>query len=162
MAELGRHRIYTNMKDRLMRSDILNREEDIRKWINENRTKVWIRKQLNCQSSTLNKYLVLLDIKYEGNKGRKGMDHNEVASAYKYLGTDRAVTSYKLKNKLFREGLKDKICERCNLSSWMGTDIPLELHHIDENHYNNSIDNLQILCCNCHKQVSTNFRKHFS
>ena len=35
----------------------------------------------------------------------------------------------------------------------MGQSIPLELHHIDFNHYNNSLDNLQILCSNCHMQV---------
>ena len=34
----------------------------------------------------------------------------------------------------------------------MGKPIPLELHHKDLNHYNNDINNLQILCSNCHMQ----------
>lgn len=34
----------------------------------------------------------------------------------------------------------------------MGKPIPLELHHKDCNHYNNNMDNLIILCSNCHMQ----------
>jgi predicted hotdog family 3-hydroxylacyl-ACP dehydratase len=37
--------------------------------------------------------------------------------------------------------------------------IPLELHHIDGNHHNNSLSNLQILCPNCHAQQSNNSGK---
>ena len=33
---------------------------------------------------------------------------------------------------------------------WLDEEIPLELHHIDGNHYNNSFENLIILCPNCH------------
>lgn len=32
----------------------------------------------------------------------------------------------------------------------MGVYLPLELHHKDCNHFNNTLDNLQILCPNCH------------
>lgn len=54
---------------------------------------------------------------------------------------------------LIREGIKEEVCECCKLSEWMGKLIPLELHHKDFNHYNNSLDNLQILCANCHMQA---------
>lgn len=32
----------------------------------------------------------------------------------------------------------------------MGIKIPLELHHINEDHYDNRLENLLILCPNCH------------
>ena len=32
----------------------------------------------------------------------------------------------------------------------MGEEIPLELHHKDGDHSNNSISNFEILCPNCH------------
>ena len=35
----------------------------------------------------------------------------------------------------------------------MGRKIPLELHHINMNHYDNRLENLQILCSNCHSLV---------
>ena len=39
----------------------------------------------------------------------------------------------------------------------MGIEIPLEIHHIDGNHKNNKLENLQILCPNCHS-LTTNYR----
>ena len=41
-------------------------------------------------------------------------------------------------------------CEKCLQSIWFGDSIPLEVHHIDGNRTNNSFENLQLLCCNCH------------
>jgi hypothetical protein len=41
-------------------------------------------------------------------------------------------------------------CELCNNIEWLSNKIPLELHHIDGNYLNNSRENLQLLCCNCH------------
>lgn len=58
--------------------------------------------------------------------------------------------SYKLKLRLFNEGYKDYKCELCLLTEWLNNPIPLELHHIDGDKYNNEIENLQILCPNCH------------
>ena len=49
--------------------------------------------------------------------------------------------------------LRGNKCERCGLSEWMGMKIPLELHHKDNNHYNNKLDNLMIVCSNCHMQL---------
>ena len=36
----------------------------------------------------------------------------------------------------------------------MGKPIRLELDHIDSNHFNNNLDNLQILCPNCHAHIT--------
>ena len=65
------------------------------------------------------------------------------------------------RRKLIEEGIKEEKCEICGFSEWMGKPIPLELHHKDFNHYNNSLDNLQILCANCHMQAHNycNFKK---
>lgn len=47
------------------------------------------------------------------------------------------------------------ICEICKGTDWMMQEIPLELDHIDGNHYNNSLDNLRLICCNCHALTPT-------
>lgn len=44
-------------------------------------------------------------------------------------------------------------CEKCGRTQWEGQRIPLCVHHIDGNHINNQIENLQILCPNCHAQT---------
>jgi len=53
-----------------------------------------------------------------------------------------------LKKHLIRE--KGHQCESCKNSEWMKEKIPIEIHHKDGDRTNNSIDNLELLCCNCH------------
>lgn len=73
-----------------------------------------------------------------------------------YLTNLRPISSFKLKNKLINSKLKSLCCERCLAVEWLGSPIPTELHHIDGNHENNHLNNLQILCRNCHA-LTTNF-----
>ena len=58
--------------------------------------------------------------------------------------------SSKLRKRLLDAGLKEHRCECCGRTTWNDIPIPLQVHHIDGNHNNNSIDNLQMLCPNCH------------
>lgn len=61
--------------------------------------------------------------------------------------------SYKLKNRLLESGLKEHRCEKCKRTEWEGLPIPLELHHINGNNTDNRIENVQLLCPNCHAQT---------
>lgn len=53
--------------------------------------------------------------------------------------------------------LKDFTCEVCGTKEWNNEQVPLELHHIDGNLTNNTDENLQVVCPNCHSQTD-NFR----
>lgn len=135
----------------MARNDILDRKEDILQWIEEGYPKSYMCRQLSCKPETLNRYLGLMGIQYDGNKSLKGFKRNDngYMLAEQYIqGT--TVSSSVLRDKLFREGIRERKCERCGLSHWQDEPISLELHHIDGNHYNNNFDNLQILCPNCH------------
>ena len=48
-------------------------------------------------------------------------------------------------------------CEKCGLNSWLGQQLPLEIHHLNGNHRDNRLENLQLLCPNCHA-LTNNYR----
>jgi 5-methylcytosine-specific restriction endonuclease McrA len=60
-------------------------------------------------------------------------------------------STFKLKLRLFKENLKEPKCEVCGYTD------SVELHHINGNPLDNRIENLQILCPNCHSKTE-NFR----
>ena len=134
-----------------MRTDILERKEEILKWVEENQSKAFISKQLKCKQETLNNYLVKMGIDYAGNQSGKGMSKaKEKLSFQEYLNTSKDIQSNKVRIKLLEEGIKPHKCENCELEEWMGRPIPLELHHIDGDKTHNELSNYQLLCPNCH------------
>jgi hypothetical protein len=62
-----------------------------------------------------------------------------------------------LKRRLFKEGIKENRCEMCGIVEWRGVKISLELDHINGNTYDHCLENLRILCPNCHATTS-NYR----
>lgn len=50
---------------------------------------------------------------------------------------------------------QDQKCQVCSLKEWCGKPITLELDHIDGNSDNNAIENLRLICPNCHSQTPT-------
>lgn len=54
--------------------------------------------------------------------------------------------------------LRGRRCECCGLEEWLGFPINLEIHHINGNRKDNSLENLQLLCPNCHS-YTPNWRR---
>ena len=140
------------------RLDILKREEDIRQWIIEEKPKSFMCAELNCKPFTLDTYLKIMGIEYKGNSGLKGYHkEKQIIPIEVYLNNEKTIQSNKLKNKLLKEQYKEYKCERCGLTKWQDSPIPLELHHKDGNQYNNNLNNLMFLCPNCHA-LTDNYR----
>lgn len=68
----------------------------------------------------------------------------------------RRCQSHSLKKRLFIAGLKDRKCELCGWAEKsIDGRIPVELDHINGDHSDNRIENLRILCPNCHSLQPT-------
>ena len=127
-----------------------------------------ILKKLNLPTSgraweILEQHLQHLDIKYHkapfSSKGR-------------YLGkpvpplTDilNGTTPYaqkSLKKRLIQEGFLKNKCALCDQSPiWKENPLVMVLDHKNGNHTDNSLENLRLLCPNCHSQTPTFCRNH--
>lgn len=90
---------------------------------------------------------------FTGKAWNQGLKYKVVVPAkslQEILQENTLYPSYKLKLRLIKEGLKEEKCECCGNTEWLGQPIKLELHHINGNHNDNRLENLQLLCPNCH------------
>ena len=72
------------------------------------------------------------------------------------LVENRNYNSSTLKKRLIESGLKKDKCELCGCSNeWNGKPLILQLDHINGNHSDNRLENLRIVCPNCHSQTET-------
>lgn len=63
--------------------------------------------------------------------------------------------TFKLKHRLFEAGLKQNKCEQCGISEWNGKHLSCELDHVNGKSRDHKLQNLKILCPNCHSQTDT-------
>lgn len=109
---------------------------------------------------TVKKYIELYQLDtthFTGQRWNQGVSHEELTALIPLENILKKNTNYKsdsLKKRLIKNGTKENKCELCGIS---GEGIVLELHHIDGDHHNNTLENLQILCPNCHSKTN-NFK----
>lgn len=71
-----------------------------------------------------------------------------------------SATTSKVRNRLLKNNLKENKCEECGISTWKDKPIVIQLHHINGNNTDNRIENLQMLCPNCHSQTDSYCKRH--
>ena len=62
---------------------------------------------------------------------------------------------HNLKGRLVGAGLLKPACGICGLREWRGTPLTLQLHHVNGDRVDNRLENLTLLCPNCHSQTDT-------
>lgn len=72
------------------------------------------------------------------------------------LVKDSHVNRYHLKQRLVQEGILKNCCHECgNTGTWNKKPLSLQLEHKNGDGFDNRIENLCLLCPNCHSQTPT-------
>ena len=73
-----------------------------------------------------------------------------------WMQSPRKIHARSFKARLIREGMLENRCTECGQdSTWNGKHLVMQLDHIDGDRLNNLLNNLRLLCPNCHSQTPT-------
>lgn len=96
------------------------------------------------------------------NCGEKTTSRN----SYNYYCSNRCQQDYQMNKKIESGNFsaqtakkwlikKNNCCSICGIKEWNNKNIVFILDHIDGNSYDNSLDNLRLVCPNCDSQLPT-------
>ena len=134
--------------------------EELKKLVNNCNTIKELLEKLNINQNSYNYKKIqnkLDDLKIDYSHLKR---KSKVLGTVKEENTKYTYSSSALRIKLIKEGIKENKCEICGqLPEHMGKPLTLQLHHINGNHNDNRLENLIILCPNCHSQTE-NYSSH--
>lgn len=138
-------------------------DEEFIKICLESKTMAEACRKLNLPGTTFKRRAISLNV-YKPNQGSKGCKKKARSKiTIDDLNNDKFSNyqTFKLKQWLLKNNLKENKCEICGISEWNNKPLNCQLHHIDGNKHNNKLENLQILCPNCHSQTETFTAKNY-
>ncbi len=92
----------------------------------------------------------------KGWSKNKSIPKEPVRTLEEILVSSSNFSTYQLKKRLFKAGLKSQKCEECGWAKQSDDGrIPIEIDHINGDHSDNRLENLRILCPNCHSLKPT-------
>jgi len=134
------------------RDDIDESKEHIIAQLSSGVPKSEICLEFKCKPDTLNRRLKAWGVNHLNNQAGKNRPKPGVRKPLAdCLTANSSTQTYGLKLRLWRDGLKPQYCEECGWARRAADGrLPLEMDHINGDPYDNRLENLQILCPNCH------------
>ncbi len=90
-------------------------------------------------------------LKGKTQKWSKRLTNEEVFT----LNSKHNLATVRIKQRLLNESFLEKKCYSCEKKDWLNQEIPLELEHINGDNKDNRLENLTLLCPNCHALTGT-------
>ena len=96
------------------------------------------------------------------HKARLRGDLNNMRSVSKPLDVLLSEAKHRttIKRRLLKEGLLRAECYRCGISSWQEKPLSIQIDHINGINNDYRLENLRMLCPNCHSLPDTHGRKN--
>lgn len=111
---------------------------------------------------TIKYYINLYNISVDHfNPLKKRQGLKKITKINDLLKINTKIKSSGLKDRLYKYGLKQRLCELCGQGEdWKGNKMSLILDHINGVHTDNRIENLRIVCPNCNATLPTHCGKN--
>jgi hypothetical protein len=134
-------------EDKIKKSESAKKSEKVMKQIKKLHTQYYIDKIKSTKATK--KSVELSKQVFNKIKAKRKQTYKE-----KLLLEDFNTLSFeRLRKRVIYE--QNESCNKCGINEWLGENITLELDHINGNNKDNSRDNLEALCPNCHSQTKT-------
>jgi 5-methylcytosine-specific restriction endonuclease McrA len=137
-------------------------DKEIRNFLSESYSLWEFCKKIGYKTKTGRTYKIIKE-----NLSSRNINLEEYPHLYKKLGITTQKTSQEifsknscydrknLKYKLLKQNILEYKCSICNISEWLNKPLSLQLDHINGINNDNRIENLRLLCPNCHTQTPT-------
>lgn len=138
--------------------------EELQKIVLESKTYSELMKKLGYTENrgtsyqNMKKYLIENNINFSHLSGYEpGSKITKKYTLEEILVKDTPYTNMsKLKDRVLKANLLEYKCSKCgNIGEWQGEPLVLQLDHINGDNRDNRIENLRLLCPNCHSQTET-------
>lgn len=111
--------------------------------------------ELNVPEVTVWRRCKRLGLEFQNGGQNKGKKIEKFITKDILEGKHPQYSTGKLKSRLIKENILPNVCDNCGIDSWNGKPIVLQLDHINGNSKDHKLENLRLLCPNCHSQTNT-------
>lgn len=111
--------------------------------------------ELNVPEVTVWRRCKRLGLEFQNGGQNKGKKIEKFITEDILEGKHPQYSTGKLKSRIIKENILPNVCDNCGIDSWNDKPIVLQLDHINGNSKDHKLENLRLLCPNCHSQTNT-------